>query len=165
MSVYFIEESSTGNVKIGSARDVQQRRSDLQVGNSSELVVVGTLPGGCKLERTFQRQFEKYKIRGEWYRPSERLWEAVRREIVQRERVYDEDGDPYAGCDLERTKTEYHWVVECCPFCGSTHIHGSFPRKFVPYSEEDPYEFLGKNHMSGCGRGTYHLAVQVRCKD
>ena len=73
-SVYFIEDSATGAVKIGYATNVQKRLSGMQVGSGSELKVLGELktPSQIKaaaIEKGLHRALRKHAIRGEWFAP------------------------------------------------------------------------------------------------
>lgn len=66
--VYFVQNESTGSIKIGHSQDPSARLVALQVGNESLLVLLGTLSGGHVLEGSTQSRFAKSHIRGEWFR-------------------------------------------------------------------------------------------------
>lgn len=71
--IYFIQDSASHNIKIGftSAEDADGRRAALQTGNSAELVLLRTIPGGKRItEATLHRRFAKDRVAGEWFRPS-----------------------------------------------------------------------------------------------
>lgn len=76
--VYFIEETDSYRkpkpVKIGLANDPQKRMADLQIGNSSELKLILSIPcsdseEAGKLERSLQWIAQKRfsHMRGEWF--------------------------------------------------------------------------------------------------
>lgn len=67
--IYFIRENETGNIKIGSAQDPVSRRDFLQTGNSQELHIIATLDLPDEQEKKLHKRFDKYNVRGEWFRP------------------------------------------------------------------------------------------------
>ncbi len=68
--VYFIQDTHTGNVKIGCAADPQARLATLQTGCPSMLILLGAIPGGLEGERALHSRFREHRVRGEWYRPA-----------------------------------------------------------------------------------------------
>lgn len=67
--VYFIRESTSGNVKIGTGRNPEGRLRRLQVGHYGDLSIVAVMPGGEQEERLLHAQFSSDRLRGEWFRP------------------------------------------------------------------------------------------------
>lgn len=69
MYVYAIREVETGNVKIGISKDPAERLKQLQTGNSSELVLVASIPAGnrYKDESNAHKKLSNINIRGEWF--------------------------------------------------------------------------------------------------
>ncbi|MBV8819865.1 MAG: hypothetical protein JO022_15995 [Acidobacteriaceae bacterium] len=49
--IYFIHNQVSRSVKIGSAWNPKGRRSTLQISNSTELVILGKIPGTKKVEK------------------------------------------------------------------------------------------------------------------
>ncbi len=69
-SVYFIRAGTDGPIKIGySARDINERLSQLQTGNPEELCLIGLVSGTEDFEKRLHRRFRAHHIRGEWFRP------------------------------------------------------------------------------------------------
>lgn len=130
MPVYFIgeQESNCCRIKIGVAKDIEGRRSNLQTGNPSELCLLGWIntEETFALERNLHRLFHDTHVRGEWFaiQPADVLpilQRAFRDGFVAKNADafqivgYDRDAVPeYIGVwewgDLE--------IDECCPFCG-----------------------------------------------
>lgn len=130
MPVYFIGEEDGGfcRIKIGVAKDIEKRRSNLQTGNPSEIKLLGWIDTEAtfELERCLHRQFQAMRVRGEWFaiEPADILpvlMRATNDGFVARNADafqivgYDRDAVPeYLGVwewgDLE--------IEECCPFCG-----------------------------------------------
>lgn len=130
MPVYFIGEQESGccRIKIGGAKDIEKRRSNLQTGNPSELRLLGWIhsEAAFELERRLHQRFSATRIRGEWFaiEPADILpilMRATSEGFVARNADafqivgYDRDAVPeYLGVwewgDLE--------IDECCPFCG-----------------------------------------------
>lgn len=66
---YFIRCTATGLIKIGhTTGSVESRFAALQTGSASELVLVGTVPGGREVEQELHRRFAADRVRGEWFR-------------------------------------------------------------------------------------------------
>ena len=64
-NIYFIK---CGNfVKIGYAKDVSKRLSELQVGNPYPLTIMTVIPGTLRLEALFHQALQGYRERGEWF--------------------------------------------------------------------------------------------------
>ena len=72
--VYFIQAGDGGPIKIGSATDVEQRMSDLQVGSAQELRLLAKVPGGYRREGELHDFLSKHHIRGEWFQPHEEVF-------------------------------------------------------------------------------------------
>lgn len=72
--VYFVQEGERGPIKIGVARRVEFRFSDLQVGNPRPLRLLHVISGGTDAhERSLHRRFHSLRIRGEWFEPGAEL--------------------------------------------------------------------------------------------
>lgn len=74
--VYFVTEETPGGLeylKIGRSKTPESRISEMQVGNSRQLTLVGCLEGGAELERSFHRLFGPLRHRGEWFLYTEPL--------------------------------------------------------------------------------------------
>jgi hypothetical protein len=65
--VYFIQCQDTGHVKIGHSNDVLRRLEQLQTGNSGRLVLIGFVPGGSAIEKSYHHAWQYSKVRGEWF--------------------------------------------------------------------------------------------------
>ena len=55
-------------IKFGIARNVQRRRTDLQIASPFELEVLGAFRGTILQERALHMSLVKYRLRGEWFR-------------------------------------------------------------------------------------------------
>ena len=64
-NIYFIRCQKY--VKIGYAKDVSKRLSELQVGCPFELQIMSVIPGTPALERRFHEVLRDFHIRGEWF--------------------------------------------------------------------------------------------------
>jgi hypothetical protein len=71
--VYFAQVAS-GAVKIGCAVDIHRRISQLRTGSHEALTLIATIPDGA-LEADVQERFATDRIRGEWFRPSQAMWD------------------------------------------------------------------------------------------
>lgn len=84
MSVYFIQNTRTKSVKIGSSNDPRSRVCQLQTGCPDRLALLGFAPGGSSLEHEIHRRFAQYREcrDGEWFRGHPDLLAAIRQIIV-----------------------------------------------------------------------------------
>lgn len=80
--VYFIGHKDRPDlpVKIGKANSVAYRRSELQTAHYTELIVLFTLDGYSKLEKTLHRKFANQHVRGEWFSLTQDDLEAIIKE-------------------------------------------------------------------------------------
>ena len=67
--VYFVQESGVGAIKIGTARNVGARVSNMAVGTPHLLTVLVVISGNREVERSLHSRFRHARIRGEWFRP------------------------------------------------------------------------------------------------
>lgn len=70
--VYIIRSGQQGAYKIGIAKDVEKRISELQIGNPNELFLIakidfGTPKRAMYVEKMMHRFYKKHHIRGEWF--------------------------------------------------------------------------------------------------
>jgi len=78
--VYFIRAGKHGPIKIGKSVNPQMRMAELQTGNLRLLRIVGLIPNASfEVEQDLHRRFDKFGIRGEWYKPRLRILWYIRR--------------------------------------------------------------------------------------
>jgi hypothetical protein len=78
-TIYFVLScEKEPKVKIGFATNVRNRLRNLQVASPVRLVVVATVDGHNRLERTYHEKFRRDRLYGEWFRFSA----AIREEIL-----------------------------------------------------------------------------------
>jgi Meiotically up-regulated gene 113 len=66
-AVYFIRDAKADAIKVGHSRDPHKRLSDLQVGSSAKLELIGVIAAAKKIEPLVHRQLFEGHIRGEWF--------------------------------------------------------------------------------------------------
>ncbi|MFS0688961.1 GIY-YIG nuclease family protein [Sporosarcina sp. 179-K 8C2 HS] len=78
--IYFIREAQTGLVKIGRSTDVERRVQSLQISTPFDLEVVFKFYSDdyYLLETNCHNFFKSKKVRGEWYRLSEKDIECIK---------------------------------------------------------------------------------------
>lgn len=69
--VYFIRQGGNGPIKIGQARDVERRRTELQQACHEQLIILAK--SRDYLELQLHHFYSDEWIRGEWFQPSPRL--------------------------------------------------------------------------------------------
>lgn len=75
--VYFIQWRGGGPVKIGFAEEIQKRLAALQVASPIPLRLVDQIRGTRETEGRVLALVEPWRLRGEWFRPSQGLRDAV----------------------------------------------------------------------------------------
>jgi DNA-binding XRE family transcriptional regulator len=79
--VYFIQAGAGGPIKIGIAANLQRRIATLQTGCPEPLVVLGTIAGGPLEEARLHAHLRAFRIRGEWFKPSELVLSTVQQAL------------------------------------------------------------------------------------
>jgi hypothetical protein len=78
--VYFLQAKTGGPIKIGIARNIVARMTEIQSSMPEELVCLGVMLGaGRNEERRLHRFFSDSWIRGEWFRPTDDLLKWIER--------------------------------------------------------------------------------------
>lgn len=71
--LYFIEAVGTGFIKIGRSSNPELRLKQLSTGSPNDLVIIGAISGGSKVESELHRQFSFLRERGEWFKATDEL--------------------------------------------------------------------------------------------
>jgi hypothetical protein len=71
--IYFVQAGDNGPIKIGLAISPETRKKNLQTAHYEELRIIGILDGNSHVEKQLHRQFRDYRIRGEWFHPSQEI--------------------------------------------------------------------------------------------
>ena len=75
--IYFIQMGYVGPIKIGLAKDPEKRVTALQVSSPYALRLIYATPGGANTEREIHREYNRYRIRGEWFHPCDQIFEDI----------------------------------------------------------------------------------------
>jgi hypothetical protein len=77
-SVYFVQESLVGAIKIGVASDVERRLKIIQTDCPGTLTLLAVMPGVTNaVEPELHLMFSRFHIRGEWFRSDPELLEFI----------------------------------------------------------------------------------------
>lgn len=77
-SVYFIQQTDTGHIKIGHTEgSPDQRLKQLQTGHSTTLKLIGTVTGSRTDEAAWHRRFKDLRMEGEWFKAEPMLLAAI----------------------------------------------------------------------------------------
>ncbi len=72
--VYFIKSKTTNNIKIGVSKNPNERKKQIKQIKGDTLEILKIIAsGGYALESKLHRKFSKYRVNGEWFRPSKEL--------------------------------------------------------------------------------------------
>ena len=79
--IYFIQQGITGPIKIGFTKGTSalSRIKQMQTGNPEELLCLSTLDGGVPEELSLHLQFHAYRLRGEWFHPSQSILDYIQK--------------------------------------------------------------------------------------
>jgi hypothetical protein len=69
--IYFIQDTSSRAIKIGTSKNPLSRLSDLQTAHHAPLILIGVMDGTQHEERLLHHKFER--LQGEWFEPSRAL--------------------------------------------------------------------------------------------
>jgi hypothetical protein len=75
--IYFLLAEQVNVIKIGFARHVRSRVSDLQTASPVPLILLGTMAGRQEDEQALHRRFSSLRSHREWFRAEPELWEFV----------------------------------------------------------------------------------------
>jgi hypothetical protein len=77
--IYFVQAGPGGPVKIGRAHDVTRRLQTLQTASAVRLILLGSIPGGARVESRLHQEWRRLRLQGEWFRPDAALLEYIAR--------------------------------------------------------------------------------------
>lgn len=80
--VYFVQQGTSGPIKIGCTRNFKTRLNSLQTSAAETLTVIGTVPGGFELERELHAALDDYRLSGEWFKPTPAVLRTIKRQIA-----------------------------------------------------------------------------------
>jgi hypothetical protein len=66
--IYFIQDKTTGAIKVGWSKNPKRRLGTLQTATPNELVLLGTVQGGLEHEAGLHDRFAQHRLQGEWFR-------------------------------------------------------------------------------------------------
>lgn len=66
--IYFLQDSFSGDIKIGTSQDVESRIATLRAANPHPVALLGILQGGHSEEACWHRQFVRFRLGNEWFR-------------------------------------------------------------------------------------------------
>lgn len=69
--VYFLHAPSVCRTKIGTSNRLSARMAEIGLWCPVDVVVLGTLPGGYRLEHALHDAFAPFRARGEWFEHNE----------------------------------------------------------------------------------------------
>lgn len=79
MSFVYFAKNERGAIKIGTARDVNRRLSEIRVFSDVPVEIIGVMRGGLQKERDLHSQFASSKIAGEWFSYTKEISDYIQR--------------------------------------------------------------------------------------
>lgn len=67
--IYFIQGEFGGAIKVGFSKNPEERLKQLQTGYPDTLQRLLLVAGNEQDERNFHKEFEKFRLNGEWFKP------------------------------------------------------------------------------------------------
>lgn len=114
--LYFLHNPVTQLIKIGITDDVRKRQQSLECAGGVRLTLLASLQGAHTFERALHKLFHEDRAVGEWFRPSNALYEIT--DLVRRTQDYDEvrrwidRGGKLTPTHLRQLATEAYWENE-----------------------------------------------------
>jgi hypothetical protein len=75
--VYFIKRQSDGAIKIGYTGCMKTRLNRIQCNAKTDIDILCVIDGGRPIEHLFHKQFEAFRLEGEWFSPGTELLEYI----------------------------------------------------------------------------------------
>ncbi|MBN1430422.1 MAG: GIY-YIG nuclease family protein [Anaerolineae bacterium] len=76
--VYFIQSSTGGLIKIGTAINANRRLAEIQNMSPVPLRILAVIPGDCRKEAELHKRFAHLRRHGEWFEPTIELLDFIR---------------------------------------------------------------------------------------
>jgi hypothetical protein len=81
-AVYFIEDSNLDRIKIGFSKTLKKRFGAIKTANSTQVNIIGTIPGGKHLETKLHSDFALHRLKGgEWFHATQELRNFIEMEL------------------------------------------------------------------------------------
>lgn len=80
-AVYFIEDCSIDRIKIGLSKTPNKRLGTIKTASSTQLRMIGTIPGGKHLETKLHSDFALHRLRREWFHATQELRSFIEMEL------------------------------------------------------------------------------------
>lgn len=77
MTIYFVQSGPSGPIKIGVSNNLDRRLSNLSIDNAEPIALLASCDGGMPLEQRLHRTLRGHCYRGEWFRPSSLVIDAI----------------------------------------------------------------------------------------
>jgi len=90
--IYFVQAGINGPIKIGITNNINRRIKELEKEAPYELNILAEYPGGRKFEKRIHTMFQKFRIRGEWFRPEEELLFWMENIIITPTKIFFDSG-------------------------------------------------------------------------
>jgi Meiotically up-regulated gene 113 len=119
--IYFITNDNHSVVKVGFATDVDRRLYDLQVASFLELFVFDAFPGTTRDEAILKKRFRPHRIRGEWFRFHDDIFDFIEEAEDYRRAVFTEIFDPREHTSEQVISDALDRVAITCLLQGVTH--------------------------------------------
>ena len=79
--IYFIQSGTNGPIKIGQSDNPEERMAQLQIGCPYKLKLIWVYKGADITESELHAEFGHERIRGEWFRPSKKIFRFMSEEL------------------------------------------------------------------------------------
>jgi hypothetical protein len=66
--IYFIQDTTTGYIKIGYSKDPKKRLEKLEASTPHDLVLLGAIQGGLEHEAKLHKRFTQHGLKREWFK-------------------------------------------------------------------------------------------------
>jgi hypothetical protein len=86
--IYLVLDERTGCIKIGQSKNPSARERTLQSENLQNTMIFSS-PGDAELELELHKEYEKFRVRGEWFKLTEDQVENIKKRILDSDRALE----------------------------------------------------------------------------
>lgn len=117
--IYFVQlEMEEGPIKIGFTSSSMYRRLDsVRSFLPWGIKTLGYMAGGKEEERELHKKFRKFRIRGEWFRPNDRLLDFIEENKLEEEPKTQKKP---TSCSVRLTDQQHKWLEDTMEKLGTS---------------------------------------------
>jgi DNA-binding NtrC family response regulator len=121
--IYFIQQGTTGPIKIGYTKnDIAKRMLSLQTASPKKLTLLGVIEGDKSQEKLIHKFFHAHKMEGEWFKPAPAVLDYILSLILGTPIQKVEYHETGVGLDVILANQERSLIIKALTQCGGSHV-------------------------------------------